>query len=120
MGLTGIKREGNGGFQKVVWENVVDTLPGGLALDIDVTKFPTGYVPEGTMVGKDPATGRGKVLTDPAGAIKPLGYTLRASEAEANTVVGVGISGTIREAALPTGQGTAAARATALPRITHV
>lgn len=120
MGLTGIKREGQQGFQKLVWENVVDTLPGGLVLDIDPANYANGFVPEGTMVGKDPATGYGKVLTVTNGTVKPVGYTLRASPAEANCTVGVGISGTIREAALPTGQGTGSARATALPRITHV
>jgi hypothetical protein len=120
MGLKGIVRTGQQGFKKVVWENVVDTLPGGLVLDIDPADYPDGYVPEGTMVGKDPATGFGKALTVTNGSVKPLGYTLGASPAEANCTVGVGISGTIREAALPTGQGTASARATALPRITHV
>lgn len=34
MGLTGVKRTGTQGFQKVVFENVVDTLPGGLILDV--------------------------------------------------------------------------------------
>lgn len=120
MGLKGIKREGTQGFQKVVWENVVDTLPGGLVLDIDPAAYPNGIVPEGTMVGKDPATGLGKVLTVTTGEVKPIGYTLRDSIAEENCEAGVGISGTIREKALPTGQGTASARATALPRITHV
>ncbi|HIY74818.1 MAG TPA: hypothetical protein H9825_01030 [Candidatus Sphingobacterium stercorigallinarum] len=33
MGLKGVKRTGTQGFQKVVFENVVDTLPGGQYLD---------------------------------------------------------------------------------------
>lgn len=119
MGLNGIKREG-GGFQKLVWENVVDTLPGGLVLDIDPASYPDGFVPEGTMVGKDPATGFGKVLTVTNGTVKPIGYTLRNTKAEVNTLAGVGISGTIREKAMPSGQGTLVDRKAALPRITHV
>ncbi|MBF9252479.1 hypothetical protein I2I11_04165 [Pontibacter sp. 172403-2] len=121
--MLGVKREG-GSFQPLVWENVVDTLPGGLILDLTGYTPVNGVVPAGTMVGKDPATGLGKIVGDPAvvGAPTPIGYTIRDTPAEeGNTLVnGVGISGTIREAALPTGQGTLAARVAALPRITHV
>jgi hypothetical protein len=118
--MFGVKREG-GGFEKIVWENVLDTLPGGLILDLEGYTIPAdGNVPAGTMLGKDLTTGFGKILTATNGAVKPLGYTIRTVKAEDNTLSEVGISGTIREKALPTGQGTAAARATALPRITHV
>ena len=119
--MLGVQREG-GGFQAVVWENVVDTLPGGLILDLTGYTPVNGVVPAGTMVGKDFTTGLGVVVTDPAGAVKPLGYTLRDTPADPeNTLAyGVGITGTIREKALPAGQGTQAARAAALPRITHV
>lgn len=118
--MLGVVREG-GGFEKLVWENVVDTLPGGIILDITGYTSPAdGNIPAGTMVGKDPATGLGVILTATNGTVKPLGYTIRTVKAEVNCLSEVGISGTIREKALPTGQGTAAARATALPRITHV
>lgn len=117
--MLGVKREG-GGFEKLVWENVVDTLPGGIILDIAGYTPVDGNVPAGTMVGKDPATGIGKILTATNGTVKPLGYTIRTVKAEQNCLSEVGISGTIREKALPTGQGTAADRAAALPRITHV
>jgi len=123
MGLTGVKRTGTQGFQKVVFENVVDTLPGGLILDVKKADYPNGYVPEGTLVGKDPATGLGKVLTTVDGAIKPIGLTHRASEvSDGNTFAnGVVISGTARIKALPTALQTIAADlATALPRITLV
>lgn len=123
MGLTGVKRTGTQGFQKVVFENVVDTLPGGLILDVKKADYPDGYVPEGTLVGKDPATGLGKVLTAVDGAIKPLGLTHRASEvSDGNTFAnGVVISGTARIKALPASlQAIAADLAEALPRITFV
>ena len=124
MGLKGVKRTGTQGFQKVVFENVVDTLPGGLILDVQKDNYPDGYVPEGTLVGKDPETGLGKVLTATDGAIKPIGLTHRASEVSdgGNTYAnGVVISGTARIKALPsTEQGIAADIATALPRITLV
>jgi hypothetical protein len=118
--MFGVKREG-GGFEKVVWENVSETLPGGIILDITGYTTPTdGNIPAGTMVGKDPATGLGAILTVTTGTIKPLGYTIRTVKAEVNCLSEVGISGVIREKALPTGQSTLVLRAGALPRITHV
>jgi len=118
--MFGVKREG-GGFEKIVWENVVDTLPGGLIVDITGFTIPSdGNIPAGTMLGKDPATGLGKILIETDGAIKPLGYSIRTAKAEVNGLLEVGISGTIREKALPVGQGTIEERSLALPRITHV
>lgn len=115
MGLQGVKRTGSQGFQKVVWENVVDTLPGGLVIDVKKEDFPTGYVPAGTLVGRD-ANGVGKVVKTTAGDsaaepptkattdIKPIGRTYRDSEVfeGGNTNAnGVVISGTARIKALP-------------------
>lgn len=124
MGLRGIKRTGTQGFQKVVFENVVDTLPGGLILDVDKADYPDGYVPEGSLVGKDAATGVGEVLAATDGAIKPIGLTHRASEVSdgGNTYAnGVVISGTVRIKALPTAlQAIVEDLRTALPRITFV
>lgn len=134
MGLRGIKRTGTQGFQKVVWENVVDTLPGGLILDVKKSDYPTGYVPEGTMVGRDPATGVGKVVVVTLGNPsaepptqttynpKPIGRTYRATEVSdgGNTYAnGVVISGTARLKALPD-TATAANTSDALLRITLV
>jgi hypothetical protein len=118
--MYGVKREG-GGFEKVVWESVAETLPGGIILEITGYTIPAdGNIPAGTMIGKDPATGLGAILTATNGTVKPLGYTIRTVKAEVNCLSEVGIGGVIREKALPTGQGTAGARATALPKITHV
>ncbi|MBE8712544.1 hypothetical protein [Sphingobacterium hungaricum] len=124
MGLIGVKRTGTQGFQKVVFENVIDTLPGGLMLEVAKADYPDGYVPEGSLVGRDPATGIGEVLAVTDGAIKPIGLTHRASEVTdgGNTFAnGVVISGTVRIKALPTAlQAIAEDLATALPRITFV
>lgn len=123
MGLQGIKRTGTQGFQKVVFENVVDTLPGGLVLDVVKANYPDGYVPEGSLVGRDTATGLGKVLAATDGAVKPLGLTHRASEvSDGNTYAnGVVISGTVRIKALPAAlQAIVDDLRTALPRITFV
>lgn len=135
MGLQGVKRTGTQGFQKVVFENVVDTLPGGLILDVDKTDYPDGFVPEGTLVGRDEATGKGQVVTvtpgDPgaepptetAFSLRPIGLTHRASEvSEGNTYAnGVVISGTVRIKALPIAlQAIVDDLHTALPRITFV
>lgn len=123
MGLQGVKRTGTQGFQKVVFENVVDTLPGGLVLDVDKADYPDGYVPEGSLVGKNATTGVGEVLSVTGGATKPIGLTHRASEvSDGNTYAnGVVISGTVRIKALPTAlQAIVADLRTALPRITFV
>ena len=118
--MYGVKREG-GGFEKIVWESVIDTLPGGLILDITGYTLPAdGNIPAGTLVGKDPATGLGMILANTTGAVKAQGYTIRTVKAEVNCLSEVGISGTIREKALPAGQSTLALRSAALPRITHV
>jgi len=124
MGLTGVKRTGTQGFQKVVFENVVDTLPGGLILDVDKADYPDGYVPEGSLVGRNATTGIGEVLAATDGVIKPIGLTHRASEISdgGNTYAnGVVISGTVRIKALPTAlQAIVDSLRTALPRITFV
>ncbi|CDS94500.1 hypothetical protein MUK51_11015 [Sphingobacterium faecium] len=124
MGLIGVKRTGTQGFQKVVFENVIDTLPAGLMLEVAKANYPDGYVPEGSLVGRDPATGIGKVLTAVDGAIKPIGFTHRASEVVdgGNTNAnGVVISGTVRIKALPAAlQAIIEDLRTALPRFTFV
>lgn len=117
----------DGGFEKVVWENIVDTLPGGLNLDASTLvagDYPNGVIPEGTPVTKDLATGLGKVVKNAdLATTKPIGYTNQTVKYEdgANVLVGVGVSGTYRIKAAPADvSGNAAAFATALPRITHV
>lgn len=125
MGLTGIKREGTQGFQKVVYENVVDTLPGGLVMDwTGYSAGVDGYMPEGTCLGRMTATGLGRVVIDPAAPIaglQILGTSYRDVFIEENAVSGVVLSGTARLKALPANEKSkAAALATALPRISFV
>lgn len=125
MGLSGIKREGTQGFKKVVWESVGDTLAGGLVMDFTAyTAGVSGYMPEGTCIGKMTATGLGRVVLDPAAPIaglQILGLSLRDVFIEDNAVVGVGLLGTARLKALPANEKSkAAALATALPKITLV
>ena len=132
MGLGSVKSEG-GGFKKIVFENVTDTLAGGLVLDVDPADYPDGFIPEGTLVAKDPATGLGKVVVitpgDPEAepptqttySLKPLGLTLRDTLAEVNALAGVVIAGVARRKALPEDEkDNADALADALPRITFV
>jgi hypothetical protein len=123
MGLS-VTREG-GGFQKLVFENVLDTLPGGLVLDLTgYNAAVNGYIPEGTLVGRVTATGLGKVIADPAApgaGTTIIGLTYRSVKAEDNAMVGVVISGTARIKALPANElSKAAGISTALPRITLV
>jgi len=125
MGLKGIIREGAQGFQKVVYENVVDTLPGGVVMDwTGYSAGVDGYMPEGTCIGRMTATGVGRVVADPAAPIaglKILGTSHRDVLIEPNAVAGVVLSGTARLKALPANEKSkAAALATALPRISFV
>lgn len=123
MGLS-VTSEG-GGFQKVVFENVVDTLPGGVSVDITgYSAAVNGYIPEGTLIGRVVATGVGKIIADPAApgtGVQILGLSYRDVKSEPNAMVGVVISGTTRIKALPANEKSKAAGiATALPRITLV
>lgn len=122
--MLGIKREG-GGFAPLVFENVVDTLPGGVIVDVAGYTAPAdGYIPEGTLIGRNTTTGLGVIVANPAspGAnVQLLGLSYRPVKAEDNALVGVVISGTARVKALPaTEQSEASAIRTALPRITLV
>ncbi|WP_219222392.1 hypothetical protein [Pedobacter antarcticus] len=123
--MKGIVREGTQGFQKVVYENVLDTLPGGLLMDFTAyAAGVNGYMPEGTCLGRMTATGLGRVVLDPAAPIagvQILGTSLRDVFIEDNAVAGVVLSGTARLKALPANEKSkAAALATALPRISFV
>jgi len=123
MGLS-VTREG-GGFQKVVFESVIDTLAGGVIVDTTgYTAAVDGYIPEGTLIGRDTLTGVGKIVADPAAPgenIKVLGLSYRDIKMEANAFVGVVIEGVARIAALPANEKSkAAAIGTALPKLTLV
>jgi len=123
--MKGIVREGTQGFQKVVYENVLDTLAGGLIMDFTgYSAGVNGYMPEGTCIGRMTATGLGRVVIDPAAPIaglQILGTSLRDTLIEDNAVVGVVLTGTARKKALPANeQSKLAALATALPRISFV
>ena len=123
--MKGIVREGTQGFQKVVYENVLDTLAGGLIMDFTgYNAGVNGYMPEGTCIGRMTATGLGRVVIDPAAPIaglQILGTSLRDTLIEDNAVVGVVLTGTARKKALPANeQSKLAALATALPRISFV
>lgn len=123
--MKGIVREGTQGFQKVVYENVLDTLAGGLIMDFTgYSAGVNGYMPEGTCIGRMTATGLGRVVIDPAAPIaglQILGTSLRDTLIEDNAVVGVVLTGTARRKALPANeQSKIAALTTALPRISFV
>lgn len=123
--MKGIVREGTQGFQKVVYENVLDTLAGGLIMDFTgYSAGVNGYMPEGTCIGRMTATGLGRVVIDPAAPIaglQILGTSLRDTLIEDNAVVGVVLTGTARRKALPANeQSKLAALATALPKISFV
>lgn len=131
MSTFGIKRIG-GSFQKVVWDNCTETYPGGINLDastLSEVDFPEGIIPEGVPVYKDNTTGLGTIVkpTEDEGDVllesKPIGYTNMTANyvAGENILVGVGIAGTIRSAALPDYvQDNLVLYKEALPKITHI
>lgn len=102
-----------GGFEKVVFESVIDTVAGGGCLD------PTGLsdiftdliVPAGTLVGeKDKTTGLHKVVTITSATpdtydVKPLGFTMTAVKIDNNPLVGICIEGSARKGLLLHGSG---------------
>lgn len=123
MGLS-VTSEG-GGFQKLVFENVLDTLPGGIIIDFTgYAAGVNGYMPEGTCIGRTVATGIGKPIPipeTPGAGVEVLGLSYRDTKIEDNAMAGVVIAGTARKKALPAiEQGKLAALKTALPRITLV
>ncbi len=111
-----------GDFQKVVFESIIDTLAGGLTLDLTgYSAAVNGMVPAGTYVGRNTTTGLGVVVADPAtpGAnIEGVGLTARDVEATGNVLVGVVTAGTARKKALPANEQTIVAKIkTAIPTI---
>lgn len=133
--MKGIKTEG-GGFDKVVFESVIDTLAGGATLDLtDYDDNDTGVVPAGTIIGrKDPSTGLAKPVTitpgDPEAVPpteatfdpEPFGYVAHTVPAEDNCLVGVVIEGVARIDALPDADAAEAVTelGKAIPKVTLV
>jgi hypothetical protein len=96
-----------GGFDKVIFESVIDTLAGGASLDTTGYTNTDNIIPAGTMVGpKNASTGLHTIVTvDGAGAFtggNPIGmvHATVPFVSGGNNVVGVVIEGTYRPAAL--------------------
>lgn len=96
------------GFEKVVFESVIDTVAGGGCLDPTGLSdaFPDGYVPAGTLVGeKDATTGLHKVITITSASPDtydktPLGFTMTRIKIDNNPLVGICIEGVVRKGVL--------------------
>ncbi len=114
-----------GGFDKVIFESVIDTLAGGATLDITGYTNAEGIIPAGTMVGiKNATTGLHPIVTVAAGAFtggNPIGLVHATIKlvTPGNNHVGVVIEGTYRPAALPAVPNAASitAMATAMPNL---
>lgn len=122
--MQGTVKTAFGGFQKVVWENVADTLAGGVLLDLNGYTNADGIIPEGTLIGaKDATTGKSKIVSDAASlpAEGVIGFTVQTIAIDDNPWASVGICGAIRKDALIANYVTnVAALKTALPKITFV
>jgi hypothetical protein len=97
-----------GGFDKVIFESVIDTLAGGASLDTTGYTNTDNIIPAGTMVGpKNASTGLHTIVTvDSSGVFtggNPIGmvYAPVPFVSGGNNVVGVVLKGTYRAAALP-------------------
>jgi len=97
-----------GGFDKLVFESVKDTLAGGATLDLSDFANADGIVPAGTLVGyRDGSTGIAPVVkvqksgSATAFSVPPLGLTIAPVPITDNTLVGVVLQGVARKKALP-------------------
>ncbi len=94
-----------GGFEKTVFESVLDTVAGGGCLDPTGLSaiFTDGVVPAGTLVGeKSKTTGLHKVVTISNASpdtydVVPLGFTMHPIKIDNNPLVGIAIAGTVRK-----------------------
>ena len=118
-----------GGFDKVVFESVIDTLAGGGTLEVTGYSNSDGIIPAGTMVGpKNASTGLHPIVTpDGDGTLPstPIGFTHATIPlvSAGNNVAGIVIEGVVRLAALPGGApvaGDITAMKAAMPKITLV
>ena len=102
-----------GGFEKVVFESVLDTVAGGGCLDPTglSTLFTDLIVPAGTLVGeKDKTTGLHKVVTITNATpdtydVTPIGFTMTAVKIDNNPLVGIAIEGVVRRGLVTAGFG---------------
>ena len=96
------------GFKKVVFENVVDMLAGGAAIDPDsATAFTaTGIIPAGTAISVlDSGTGYHSVVAIGTSLVPDiLGLLAEDLPLDDMPLANVVLSGTVRTAALPTAE----------------
>lgn len=126
--MNGVQIEQEQGFEKVVFESVIDTLAGGVCLDVTGVSFTDNIIPAGTLIGvKDPATGLAKVvtITNPGAnatfSPTPLGFLYKSIKKDSNPLGSIIIEGVVRTAALSADAKASVAKiAAALPKITLV
>lgn len=97
-----------GGFDKRVWESVIDTVAGGGALDTTGYSPSDGVIPAGLPVGyKDGTTGLHPIITHSSGTLSAavLGYTKVATKliTGGNNPVAIVLEGVLRKDAMATG-----------------
>ncbi|WP_343302854.1 hypothetical protein AAHN97_15010 [Chitinophaga niabensis] len=124
--MNGIKITG-GGFDKVVFESEIDTLAGGVTLDVSGVTFADGVVPAGTLVSVKDSNGFSYPvkITNPGDSATfdrvPLGFVHMTVPVDDNTLVGVVIEGVVRKDAVAADVKTSAkAIAAVIPKITFV
>jgi hypothetical protein len=116
-----------GGFEKVVFESVKDTLAGGAAVDVTGFTNSDNIIPAGTAIGpKNTTTGLYPIVTHSSGTLSGavLGYVHRDVQlaTAGNNWVGVVLEGVMRKAAIPVYYTSAAITnlKTATPKVTIV
>jgi hypothetical protein len=132
--MEGVKKQYEQGFMPEVFESVIDTLAGGVTLDLTGYANPDNIVPAGTLIGKkNTTTGLARVVTiveTPGTGGAPATYSLSEApqgflqttiKADANPLASVVIEGVVRKAVLQEDyQVRIALIEAALPKITIV
>lgn len=105
--MNNVKETASYGSQKVVWENVVDILAGGVHVsNATTTLFPDSVIPAGTLVSEKQSDGTHKVVTVTAGNpatfdFEPLGMTHFDIALDDMPYPAIVLSGTFRKEAAP-------------------
>ena len=133
--MKNVTTSGEAGFQKVVFENTVDILAGGVQIDpTSATKYASNdpkVIPAGTLVGRKGTGGLSKIVaitvtgtapnTTTNFDVEPLGLTHFDVLLDDMPLVAVVLSGTVRIDALPDDEkANWKAISTKLPRLTFV
>jgi len=126
--MNGVVNLSDQGFDKVVFEHVLDTYPGGATFDATDFTNADNIIPKGTLVGIDASGLAVPVVITPGVddapatlAPAPIGFVGKTVKIDNNPLIAIYTAGTLRKAALDSDvQDAIAEVASALPRWTII